>query len=205
MSNDKYYDGILAYITENGETGVNVLAKHLEVPLSTMQRYLEKQTYFRKTVNRKWDLPTNVESDIKSNTMTLMVDSVENALKLVNAQMAEVQLSIQNALMPVSTLRRAVDTLNAPVAGNSANIYPELAELDKKLKTLNEVFKKYVSKVPEEYQELIKGADLPRLVVELGTKFFNSDFNAELTSLFLEQSTELSEDVIELLKEYQRQ
>ncbi len=204
MSNDKYYDQVLAYVTENGETGVNVLAKALDIPLSTMQRYLERQTYFRKTINRKWDLPNNVDADIKSNTMTLMVEAVENALKLVSSQLAEIQSSTQNALMPVNTLKRAVINTMPSVADKSSEVDPQLLKLDKNTKDTYVVFKKYVDKVPEEYQELIKGLDLYKLTIEMGTKFINSDFNAELSSLFLEKSDILSEDTIELLKEYQK-
>ena len=204
MSNDKYYDALLPYINEHGETGVNVLAKQLDVPLSTLQRYLERQTYFRKTINRKWDIPNNVDADIKSNTMTLMVNSVENALMLLDSQLSEIQSNVQNALMPVGTLKRAVIGLSAPVADKSDEMHPFIVEMDKGIKESYMVFKKYMSKIPEEYQELIKNVDLYRLSVDMGTKFMESDFNVDISSLLLEKTTELSEDTVEILKEYQK-
>jgi len=204
VSNDKYYDALLPYINEHGETGVNVLAKQLDVPLSTLQRYLERQTYFRKTINRKWDIPNNVDADIKSNTMTLMVNSVENALMLLDSQLSEIQSNVQNALMPVGTLKRAVIGLSAPVADKSDEMHPFIVEMDKGIKESYMVFKKYMSKIPEEYQELIKNVDLYRLSVDMGTKFMESDFNVDISSLLLEKTTELSEDTVEILKEYQK-
>lgn len=205
MSLDKYYDEILQYITEHGETGVNILAKELNLPLSTMQRYLERQTYFRKTINRKWDLPDNVESDIKSNTMTLMIESVENAVKLLNSQLDEIQSNVQNALMPISTLKRAVNSLNTPVAGNSDEVTPIMIDTDKKIKTTYTVFKKYKDRIPEGYTELILNVDMHRLTVEMGTIFTNADFSTDISSLLLGQIDELPEDTIEILKEYQKE
>jgi hypothetical protein len=204
MSKGKLHDEILAYLTEHGETGVNVLAKEFDVPLSTMQKYLTDQTYFKKTEKRKWDLPENVNADIKSDTMSLMVSSVENALLVIKSQLSDLQQSIDTSLIPVSTLKRGIDNLIAPVAGKSDNIHPKIVELDKNVKLMQAVFKKYVGVCPQEYQELIKNIDLYGLIMEMGTKFLNSGFNEDITSLFLEQTTELSSESIELLKEYQK-
>lgn len=205
MSDNKFYDDILGYITEHGETGVNVLAKEFNVPLSSMQRYLERQTYFRKTVNRKWDLPNNVDTDIKTNTMTLMVSSVETALLLLSSQLSEIQSSVQNALMPVSTLKRAVNTVLTPVADKTSNIDNEVLLFDKSIKDTYAVFKQHVKVCPEEYQEIISNVDLYKLTIEMGTKFIAGDFNAEISSLFLEKSSILSDDIIDILKEYQKE
>lgn len=208
MSNDKIYDLLLAYITENGETGVNVLARHCDIPLSTMQRYLERQTYFRKTISRKWDIPSKVETDIKSNSMTLMVDSVENALLLLNSQMDEIQQSIQNSLLPLNSLKRAVINLNTPVANASreisANIHPRLLEMDKKSKENDVVFKKYKDKIPEEYKDLIMNTDLLLMSIELGTKFVKGTVIPEISALLLEETDKLSDDVMDVLSEYQK-
>lgn len=205
MSNDKYYDEVLHYLTENGETGVNVLANALNVPLSTMQRYLEKQTYFKKTINRKWDLPSNVETDIKSNTMTLMVSSVENALMVVDSQMAEIQLSIQNALMPVNTLKRAVSALNAPVADKATNMHPSIIKVNEFANVMQKAIKQYMSNVPEEYQELLKNLDIIGMCVNMGLNYINSSENADLTGILLGETDKLTEDTLKVLENHQKE
>jgi len=204
MSNDKYYDLILGILTEKGELGVNEIARLAELPLSTVQKYLERQTYFKKTERRKWDLPQNVTSDIKSETMTLMVASVENALMLVKAQLTETLDSVQNSILPISTLKRGISGLTAPVAAKSVDIDTLFIELDKGVKENYALFKKYISKVPEEYQEMIKNVDLARLTAELGHLYVQGDFGTEISSLMLEKTTDLSDDIVEILKEYQK-
>ncbi len=203
MSNDRYYDEILAYITENGETGVNALAKLLNVPLTTMQRYLEKQTYFRKTVNRKWDLPDNVNADIKTNTMTLIVESVENTLKLITSQLEELQTIVQVTHTPLNSLKRAVSTINAPVAGNGTKIRPRLVEINEGMDNVEKAIKGHIKNVPEMYQDLLLNLDVCRLITEMGTLYMKGDFNTELMNVLTAQADTLSEDALELLKEYQ--
>lgn len=202
---DKYHDLIVAVLTEKGELGVNEIARDINTPVSTVQKYLERQTYFKKTERRKWDLPQNVTSDIKVDTVTLMIESVENAVKLQKAQLTEMLDSIQNTMIPLNALKRGINGLIAPVAEKELDFNETLIKLDKALKTTYLVFKQYVGKCPEEYRELLLNVDLYRLVVELGNKYLNGEFNTEITSLFLQQTDTLSEDVLKVLKEYQKE
>lgn len=202
---EKYYDDVLSYITEHGESGVNEISKALNVPLATMQRYLIRQTYFRKTVNRKWDLPHNVESDIKSNTMTLMVNSVENALLLVDSQMAEVQQAIQNALMPVNTLKRAVDMINLPVADNSGNIDKRLTKIAENSQKITDIIKKQKSNIPDEYSDVLLNLDYVGLVLAMGETFTEELLGGEVYGILAGKDKELSEEALETLKQYQRE
>lgn len=204
MSNDKYYPDILRYITEHGETGVNVLAKELNVPLSTMQRYLERQRYFKKTVSRKWDLPTNVETDIKSNTMTLMVASVENALMLLDSQFSELQLSVQNALMPVNTLKRAVETINPPVADKPVNNDPNITKLLNFANAMQKAIKQHKNNIPDEYRDLLLNLDITAMCVNMGMDYINSNQNADLTGVLLGERDILSEDTLKVLERHQK-
>jgi len=205
VSNDKYYDLVLAYITEHGESGVNTLANAFDIPLSTMQKYLERQSYFKKTERRKWDLPENVNADIKSDTMVLMVDSVENALLLIKSQVTDLQLSLDSSLIPISTLKRGINNITAPAATKSIDIHPSILQLNENAKITQTVFKKYVGVCPQKYQDLIKNLDLYKLIIEKGTDYLNAGFNADLTALFLEQTTDLAYDTVQLLNQYQKE
>lgn len=205
MSNDKYHDDILTIITEKGEMGVNEIARAINVPLSTVQKYLERQTYFKKTERRKWDLPEHVNQDIKSDTLSLMVDSVENALKLLNAQMSEIQLSIQNSLIPVNTLKRAVNAAITPVAGKSVNVDKKLIKLEEDAHDIEKVFKKFKDKLPEIYKDLVLNVDMVWLSISKGTEYVKGNFTQEISALLVEQSNTLSDDVLDALKLYQKE
>jgi hypothetical protein len=202
---DKFYDPIYAYITEHGETGVNVLAKELDAPLSSLQRYLERQTYFKKTVNRKWDLPTNVDTDIKTNTVSLMVDSVENALLVLNAQLTEIQSSVQNALYPVKTLKRAVSTMVAPVAGNSTKVDKRLMDIEENGDKIHNVIKKQKDKIPDNYKDLLFNMDYIGLVLSMGESYVTELLSTDVYAILAGSGTELPEETIEVLKQHQKE
>jgi hypothetical protein len=202
--NEKYYDDILRIITERGPTGVNVLAKELNVPLSSMQRYLEKQSYFKKTEDRKWDLPNNVEADIKTNTVALMVGSVENALMLLDSQLAEIQLNVQNALMPVNTLKRAVNTIVAPVADKPTNLHPSVQKLLKFETLMRKALKDNKDNIPEEYIDVLNNVDYVEMAAEMGLDYVLGPQFQDITELITRTGDKLSEDTLEILEKYQK-
>jgi hypothetical protein len=201
---DKYYELILPLIKEKGELGVNEIARHIGTPVSTVQKYLERQTYFKKTQSRKWDIPENVNADIKSNTLSLMVESVENTLRVLEAQLGDIQQTVGTVSIPLNTLKRGIDTISQPVAGKSIDIHPRLIEVDKKAKEALSLFAKYIPRVAEEYQQLLKGLDYHRFAVEMGTLYINNTFNLAISSLFLDKDDKLPDDIIDVLKNYQK-
>lgn len=205
VSNSKYHDEILRYITEHGESGVNALAKALDIPLSTMQKTLEQQTYFKKTERRKWDLPENVIADIKSDTMTLMVSSVENALLLVKAQLTDIQDSVQNSLIPINTLKRSINSIVTPVAAKPPNIDQRLLDLDKKVKDVRNVLKIHMENVPEEYKDLIVNLDILGLMIERGTEYLFNEAHNDLSALLTGQTDTLSDETLKMLESYQKE
>jgi len=203
MANN-YHDMILAVITEQGELGVNEIARRIDVPLSTVQKYLERQTYFMKTERRKWDLPANVNADIKSDTMSLMVNSVENSLLILKSQLSEIQESVNNSLIPLSTLKRGISTVKTPVAGKSVNVHPKLVKLEEDANEIEEVFKKFKDKLPDEYKDMILNVDMVWLSISKGTEYVKGEFSNQISSLLLEKGDNLSDDVINSLKLYQK-
>jgi hypothetical protein len=202
MSNERLHADVLRLIEENGAMGVNQLSKALDVPLSTMQKYLDKdQDYFKKNNARKWVLPEmSAVSD-----MSVVSSNYSN---VIDSQLTSMQALIDTLM---SQFRATVSLIDAnkgtlpPVAGIAPDIHKSMIESDKRIKSAYEVFKKFLGVVPEEYKNLIKNVDLHRLTIELGTIKLNEQFNPEITALFLEKSVDLSDDVLRILKEYQKE
>lgn len=207
---DKYHDQILTLISEKGPTGVNQLAKALEIPVSTMQRYLHKQTFFRMNEDKKWDLPEKVIGDVKSTSLTLVTDVIETSIMLLKSQIAELEHSVDNVLSPLNTLKRGIKGF-APAAGAVAGSSSKsditnkhILDLDNDAQNLIKATKKYVQVCPQEYQELLINTDWYHLVTDLGYKYVKEYISPELGDLFLEQRDNLSEDTLEVIKEYQK-
>jgi hypothetical protein len=199
--NEKYHDDILSYITENGPSGVNAIATGLNVPLSTMQHYLDKsQNYFKKNSMRKWVLPEmydSVESATVTNNVTNVVESNLNSVKaLLNSVIGQ----IDSTIMVLPTLK----TVSATVADKSFNIDRSLIDLDKSVKETYAAIKKYLGVIPEEYKDLIKNIDLYTLIITLGNKYLQESLFPEIARLMTEQTDTLSSDAIDTLKMYQK-
>ena len=182
--------------------GVNQLSKELNIPLSTMQKYLDKdQTYFKKNNARKWVLP-----EMSANEDMSVVSS--NYSNVIDSQLLSMQALIETLMSQFRATLSLIDAnkgVSTSVAGIAPNIHPDILKLDKNAKDMQTVFSKYVVKCPEEYRELIKNLDLYRLMIEKGSIYMNGSFNVEITSLFLEKTVDLSNEVIEVLKNYQKE
>jgi ribosome-associated translation inhibitor RaiA len=210
VSNDKYYQPIHDFLTEKGEQGVNAIARYIDLPLASVQAYLLRQTYFKKTETRKWDLPDRVNNKgIKTDTLAIMLNQVENAQLLAKAQLndmyAELEKVIDDMTHPINTLKRGFKQTFTPVAAEKVDIDQQLTDLDKDIKATYEVFKKYVGKCPEEYRDLIKNVDLYRLSIKVGTNYVNDEFTKEMTGLFLGKTTELSDNTLKMIEIYQKE
>ncbi len=205
MSNEKYYDDILTYLTNNGEAGVNELSRKLDIPLSSLQRYLDRQKYFKKTASRKWDIPERVQSDIKSNTLSLMVTGVENAIMLLDAQLDELKTNVANTLGPINTLKRGLESANASVAGMSCDHHPLFTKMDNQCNELMSIFKQNKNKFPEMYRDLLLNLNVHLLFLDLGREAFQTWVSGEISELIVEKTTELSDDTVELIIKYQKE
>lgn len=202
MSKEELQSKIYDLIERNGPMGVNKLAEALMIPTSTMQKYLDKdQSYFKKNHARKWVLPETAAMSEMSAVASNYSNIIDSQLKGIDALLD----TLMSQFRATITLIESQKTTIHPVAGFNSDIDPYLIETDKKLKDLYKVFKQYVGKCPEEYQSLIKNVDLAHLVIDNGTNYLNGTFNTELTSLFLEQTDKLSDEVLETLKNYQKE
>lgn len=204
---DKYKDDILILIKQHGPLGVNSLSKSLNIPLSTLQKYMHRQSYFKINEDRKWDLPENVISDIKSNTLSLMTNVVENNLLLLKAQMEEMALLLDNSLVPISTLKRGIDNITTPVADSSdktTKIDQRLLDIDDVSHKIYTVIKRQKDNIPDIYKNLLNNFDYVGMVLSLGEKLATDMIADEIYTLLTGKNTTLSEEMVETLKEYQK-
>jgi len=202
MSNDRLHADVRRLIEQNGAMGVNQLSKALDIPLSTMQKYMDKdQSYFKKNNVRKWVMPeesANADMSVVSSNYSNVIDSQLMSMQaLINTLMSQFRATV--------SLIDANKGTSQAVAGIMPDVHKSMIESDKRIKNTYDVFKKYINVCPEEYRDLIKNLDLYRLTIEMGTIKLNEVFNPEITALFLEKSVDLSHDVIMMLKEYQKE
>lgn len=201
----RYHDPIYAVIAEHGPQGVNQLAKLVELPVSTVQRYLTvQQTYFKKTIDKKWDLPENVNTDITDNTLLLAANSIDSTVQLIETQLKELLTQFTTVQMPLSTLKRGLEGYRPSVAGSSSKV------TNKKLETmLNQVaklpdfLKDKKKNIGNEYYELLINTRWLDMYLELGNKYVDSAIIAELADLMLGNTDKLGEDVLSTIQEYQ--
>jgi hypothetical protein len=200
MSGFRYHSEVLTLITQKGPLGVSEIAKALNVPATTLQKQLHSQDYFKLNNRKKWDLPENVAANNTNEAIKDFDKVIAGQLESTNALFGMLTSNI-NSIM---TLLSAQKPIFAPVADNSTQLHPKVKELDKKIKETEVVFKKYVDKAPEMYQKLLRNLDLYALAIEKGTEYFNGTFTMEISSIFLEQTDQLSDEVFSLLEMYQK-
>lgn len=205
---DRYKSDIITLITQRGPLGVSALSKELNVAASTLQKYLHKQSYFKINEDKKWDLPENVVSDIKSNTLVLMTDLVETNVKLLKSQLEEMLQTVENAINPIETLKRGVNTYQAPVASKSdkpvQKIDSRISEIIEMEATLQSIFKKQSSNIPEEYRDLFFNFDYIGLVLKEGQSYTKEFLEEGTYALLAGKDTTLEEDVLQILKDNQK-
>jgi|ERR1044072_8215942 hypothetical protein len=205
MSNGKYHDAILAHITKHGATGVNALGNALNVPATTLQKYLTNQNYFKKTDDRKWDLPNKVNSGVSVDTVTLMVESVEKSLMVIKAQMQEVTQNMDNALVPINTLKRGVSNLSTSVSDNAANIDENTAMFIKISTELQGVFDKYKDKFPEDYRDILINFDIGKYLLNEGYLHLVKGIGGEITEVFSGHTDIFSDEALKMFNKYQKE
>lgn len=202
---DKYHKPILQFLEKNGESGVNAISAGIAVPLSTVQKYLEKQTYFKKTQRRKWDLPEKVVSNAVVNQSA---SSFANVANVISTQANMIRTQLDTALMCMGILESNVAIINhvaeaaiAPVAV-SKPIHPSIQALNDNVETITQGIKKYINDVNENYRDLVRNADIYRIYVAKGGEYMHSQFNDELVLVLTKSDYEMSEEMQALMKEY---
>ncbi len=192
-------------LTHKGALGVNALAKELNEPLSTIQGYLERQGYFRKTADRKWDLPERIAAGISHESLIVLAKGSQSSIDIIRTQLAELNSTIETVSNSLVTLERGITNyapMQLPVAESPelpklvADILNDYVETEKAIKL-------HLKHVPEEYKELFKNYDsLTHMVME-GKKAFTK-LIISITPVLSGQTDEVSTEVLELLETYQK-
>lgn len=203
---EKYHKPILALISKEGALGVNSIAKATDIPLSTVQRYLNlQQNYFRKNDERKWDLPERVNADITDTSLSLAVNVVENSILLIKTQLADVLNSVENALSPLNTVKRGIQNKPASVADTTPKVENELLESTlEQIDRLPSILKSKKENIPDELLKVLLNTKWLDLLLDYGRNYFKEVIEPDLYDLALGTSTELSEDTLSTIKGYQK-
>jgi len=209
---DKYHEPILSFITRNGESGVNEIAKATGIPLSTTQKYLEKQSYFKKTVRRKWDLPQNVteefESTIESNRLALLSSALETQALLINQQVELLQNAFEQMVTQIQTIKPLLENHRPPVANknnSTIDMDSRLINVIDNWTKLKNLFKKQKDVIPEEYRDLFFNLDYVGFVLKDGVEYVTKFLEDNTYEVLVGKNKVLDEDTISILKENQKE
>lgn len=204
---DKYYEKVKELLLAKGEMGVNAIAIELRVPVSTMQKYLERQDYFKKTDRRKWDLPeratNNAVKQQSSNHLDTVALTIANQSQMVRAQLEAALMSLSIIETQSSIVTNAATMARLSVAGNSKQIDYRLSKFAENVSTMKTAIKQNANKVSDKYKELLTRLDLLELSLRMGSIFVNETLVPELSALLLNEIEELKEETVSLLEKYQ--
>jgi hypothetical protein len=201
VSNPTLQSDIKVLIEKNGPMGVNQLAKELDIPLSTMQKYLDKQqSYFKKNFARKWVLPEQAANEHQSVVS-------ENYTNIINSQLLSMQALIDTLMSQFRATITLIET-NKPneraVAGKTHNMHPSMQKMSDYIDNMSKAIKAYISNVPEEYRDLIKNLDIAEMIVNEGVNYVMGEKSGDLTGLLLGEHTELTDETLKVLERYQK-
>ncbi len=201
MTIDSYQPHIRKYLEENGPTGVNELSKAVNIPLSTLQYYLDKkQTYFKKNNQRKWVLPeTHVSAEISvvSDKLDGIIDSQLSSINvLVNTLMSQFNATV--------TLLQQQKMQSTPVAEIPRKLDKRLITMQEDAEKVYSIFKAKKSDIPEEYRSLILNLDYIGLVLTYGFNFTLNLLENEIYSLVAGKDNTLTDETINIIKECQK-
>lgn len=204
MSNESLHQQIKDLISKNGAMGVNALQKELGVPLSSLQKYLDKQqNYFIKNHSRKWDLPENAaESD-----MSTVTDNYSSIIESQIAGMNVLTETLMAQFRATLTLMQANRPRNPPVADKSSHEmlkHPTVQEMLRDLEQLPTILKRKKSDIPEEYQDLLQNIDWLGLVITKGSSYFREVISPAIANLILHDDEKLPDDIVNVLEGYQK-
>lgn len=203
---EKYYLPIEKALQTNGPMGVNELARVLDVPVSSVQNWLQRQNYFEKNSDRKWQLPG--EKKTTSNLAGELRAVIDEQVRAIRRLQEMLTTQLENTVDFITDYE-----IKGPPQGNSeqtdapvAAFDSRLVQLDSDAKKLQDIFNKRELKAntPEEYRELLNHYDHIGLIIKEGKDFTTKFLEDEIFSLLAGRITTLSEETIGILKENQK-
>jgi hypothetical protein len=191
-----YREQIEKLILDKGPQGVNAISRALDIPLSTAQKHMEKQRFFVKNDQRKWDVP--------SNAMEVEVAKAQgNFADVIDSQLA----GLDSLLELLSSNLRSVVTLlksnrpTAPVVSRS-KLNPVLEKMAEQVEYIEKTIKEYEKKIPKEYKELFINLDLYAFHTQEGFRYIREVFGPQFSEMLLSEVA-LTDELIGVLEQYQ--
>jgi hypothetical protein len=197
--NDQYFEDIKALIQQNGAMGVNAISKAIDKPLSTVQKYMHRQSYFKMNDQRKWDLPESVTTKEIQSTINNFDQVIESQLSGITSLSDMLITQIKSTI----TILSAQKPIIAAVADKSPNIDKRLIDFQSNTNKLKEIIKKQKANVPDEYYDLLINYDHIGLVMKEGSKYALDFLEGDIYSMLAGDARELSEETVEILRENQ--
>lgn len=203
---DKYKEEVEGLIKTNGAMGVNALSKAMDIPLSTIQKYMHRQSYFRMNVQRKWDLPVNVATpETKgpiSNFDTVIDSQLTGITSLYEMLLTQIKMTI--------TILGAQKPAFAPVASSSDDKSDIMSQMDSRMITMSQgahklrgMFKAQKSTIPEQYYDLLMNYDHIGLIIKEGGEYATKFLEDDVYPIASGSVDELDEETVQILKDNQ--
>jgi hypothetical protein len=203
---DERKSEIIKVLSSKGALGVNALAREIDLNVSTLQKYLHNQSYFRMNENKKWDLPERVTSDLRVNQLENLATITEASITLIRSNLEELLINVDNALSPIKTLKRDIARISPSVAQSvNVQIHPLFQDILDKLDQMPAILKSGKDRVNTEIYDILVNTDWHRLVIEMGSLYFTNTISGEIYNLILGETDSLSEDALTTIKEYQKE
>jgi len=189
---------IRSLIERNGPMGVNALSRQTGINLSTLQKWLERQSSFIKTEDRKWDLPENATAKavkIENENFDAVMDSQLKGISTV----AELLISNIKATVTIMNTQKP----KAPsVAESQIPIDERLYKIQEDISLMPELIKKNSIKIPDDYKDLLNSIDWMQLHIDKGLLYFRDELSAHIADLILGNQDKLPDDTISTLEGY---
>lgn len=200
------HDQIKELIERHGAMGVNAIQKEIGIPLSTLQRYLDtRQNYFKKTNDRKWDLPENVSANYAAAAETNQTQVIESQLTGITATFDMLSAQIKATVMLLETFK--VKPQSSSVAGSSngkpIEVKGSLADLHKLIQLTPKIIRTKIDYIPEEYRDLLKGMNWSDLAADVGKIRF-TEFTDVIADMIVSDIQEVPTNMIEIMEQYQK-
>lgn len=197
-------DRISNLLAQKGALGVNAIATSLNYPVSTLQRWLTAQSYFKRTADRKWALPETVEDEINSKALSILLDTAMLGLKLQATIIEDLALKVNTSLQTLETLRSNVElmkSVNPPVASPLDARFQMIIDGENKFKGAIKANKANIS--DPEFLKLLLNFDLVGYTLQYGSDSTDLFFEQNLAPVILGE-VDPTEETWEQLRENQK-
>jgi hypothetical protein len=196
---EEYREAVEQLILREGPQGVNALSRELNVPLSTMQKYMKTQRYFIQNEQRRWDIPANIAQLEIAKTQGNLNTVIDTQLAGIDSLFELLSSSIRSTVTLLKSQKAA------PAAAKvDSSLPPVVAKFCADTKEQERLTREHLKKIPEEYRPLLLNLDTYQMFLTEGTKHVKKGFLNELSELILGERTELSTEIVELLEQYQK-